>query len=84
VNGKIAPPASFASGHNAWAVDTADVSFGDSAIGGANISRKFVSSAFHQRNNPFRNNFVTRKSGTNPSYNSRQPEMDTGPFARAG
>ena len=29
-----------------------------------NINRKFVISAFHQRNNPFRNNFVTRASGT--------------------
>src|SRR2546430_5587272 len=42
--------------------------------GEANISRRFVSSAFHQRNSPFRSNFVTRKSGTKPSYNSRSEE----------
>src|SRR5207253_9263998 len=39
------------------------------------ISRRFVSSAFHQRNNPLRSNFVTRKSGTKPSYSSRQPTL---------
>src|SRR5438874_13507175 len=32
-----------------------------------NIKRKFVSSAFHQRNNPLRKCFMMRESGTKPS-----------------
>src|SRR4051794_37605810 len=74
VDGKVAPPVTFAASH-ASAVDAVGGSFNGSAAGETNISRRFANSAFHQRNNPFRNNLVTRKSGTNPSYNSRQPEL---------
>src|SRR5437868_12627110 len=43
--------------------------------GDANMRRRLISSAFHQRNNPFRSNLATRLSGTKPSYNSRQPSL---------
>src|SRR5256885_11561855 len=74
VHGEAVPPAPLRAGH-ASAGATPEFRFAGTAAVEANISRRFVSSAFHQRNNPLRSNFVTRKSGTNPSYNSRQPAL---------
>ncbi|MEY2555637.1 MAG: hypothetical protein QOF93_781, partial [Verrucomicrobiota bacterium] len=74
VHGQPVPPASLSAGHASAGV-TADLGLAGAVAVEANISRRFVSSAFHQRNNPLRSNFVTRKSGTNPSYNSRQPAL---------
>src|ERR1700731_5123577 len=74
VHGQSVPPASIGAGHAPGGA-TAELCFAAVVAGEANISRRFVNSAFHQRNNPFRSNFVTRKSGTNPSYNPRQPEL---------
>src|SRR6267378_3818709 len=74
VHGQAVPPVTFDTGHASAGV-TAELRFAAVGAGEANISRRFVSSAFHQRNNPLRSNFVTRKSGTKPSYNSRQPAL---------
>ena len=37
------------------------------------INPRLISSHFHQRRSPSQIRFRTRISGTNPSYNSRQP-----------
>src|SRR5260370_1357277 len=63
VHGESVPPVAFRTGH-ASAGATAEFRFAAVVAGAANISRRFVSSAFHQRNNPLRSNFVTRRSGT--------------------
>src|SRR5438034_1566415 len=71
VHGEAVPPVALHAGHASTGV-AAEFRLAGVAAGEANISRRLVSSAFHQRNNPLRSSFVTRKSGTKPSYNSRQ------------
>src|SRR5438094_561157 len=71
---KAVPPVALRAGHASTGVP-ASLRLAGVVAGEANISRRFVSSAFHQRNNPLRSNFVTRKSGTKPSYSSRQPTL---------
>src|SRR5438552_3942876 len=74
VHSKAVPPVALRAGHASSGVP-ASLRLAGVVAGEANISRRFVSSAFHQRNNPLRSNFVTRKSGTKPSYSSRQPAL---------
>src|SRR5882724_3559958 len=74
VHSKPVPPVALRAGHASSGVP-ASLRLAGVVAGKANISRRFVSSAFHQRNNPLRSDFVTRKSGTKPSYNSRQPAL---------
>src|SRR5882724_5176106 len=74
VHSKAVPPVALRAGHASSGLP-ASLRLPGVVAGEANISRRFVSSAFHQRNNPLRSNFVTRKSGTKPSYSSRQPAL---------
>ena len=53
----------------------AEVRGAEVETGDAIMSRRLISSAFHQRNNPLRSRRATRRSGTKPSYNSRQPPL---------
>src|SRR5439155_10529099 len=74
VHGEAVPSVALRAGHTSIGA-TADWRLAGVAAGEANINRRFVSSAFHQRNSPLRSNFITRESGTKPSYNSRQPAL---------
>src|SRR5260370_33122846 len=74
VHGEAVPPVALRSRHTSIGA-TADRRLVGAAAGEANINRRFVSSAFHQRNSPLRSKFITRQSATKPSDNSRQPAM---------
>src|SRR5438552_8732894 len=74
VHSKAVPPMALRAGHASSGVP-ASLRLAGVAAGDENIIRKFVSSAFHQRNNPLRSNFVTRKSGMKPSYSLRQAAL---------
>src|SRR5947207_12896372 len=74
VHSKAVPPVALRAGHASTGVP-ASLRLAGVVAGEATISRSFVSSAFHQRNNPLRSNFVTRNSGHKPECSSRQPTL---------